>query len=321
MIQKKKEEKQLLWKQRGHLKPKITDFDVHNYNLGSNNIFLRFYDNTMNQLYNNRLIQAMKFGQKLVVDCGYDNNMTKRENTNCAKQLMLLFAENRSNDGEFVRLISQLDNHYLKCNINFKLYHLILEPFDLHYCNAIPNSVVMQVLKKFIVPMYEKHFPLNLHKQSYLEIVPKEQLVYLTPHCREPLTKFDHDAVYIIGAIVDKVDAFKKDFQVYLIFILQVNNEPLSLAKAKKEGLRMAKLPLDNYLDWGSGSGKSLTINQVASILLDIKSTVDWKYALRHVPQRKLIINDNKIKKQPKFQNLFKMQKIVVRNQNVKISI
>jgi ribonuclease P protein 1 len=62
----------------------------------------------------------------------------------------------------------------------------------------------------------------------------------------------------------------------------------LSLAKAKREKIRMAKLPLDRYLHWGSGSGKSLTINQVISILLDVKTTGDWKYALRHVPRRKV---------------------------------
>lgn len=50
-------------------------------------------------MYNNRLIQAMQFGQKLVVDCGYYTDMTSRENINCAKQLMLLFAENRAHDG------------------------------------------------------------------------------------------------------------------------------------------------------------------------------------------------------------------------------
>lgn len=51
----------------------------------------------------------------------------------------------------------------------------------------------------------------------------------------------------------------------------------------------MAKLPLDRYLQWGSGSGKSLTLNQVTSILLDVKLTGDWKYALRHVPRRKVV--------------------------------
>jgi len=42
--------------------------------------------------------------------------------------------------------------------------------------------------------------------------------------------------------------------------------EPLSLAKAKRDKIRMAKLPLDTYLDWKQGT-KNLTINQVCSIL------------------------------------------------------
>lgn len=50
----------------------------------------------------------------------------------------------------------------------------------------------------------------------------------------------------------------------------------------------MARLPLDTHLSWRPGSGKSLTLNQVCSILLDIKLTGDWAYALRHVPRRKV---------------------------------
>lgn len=50
----------------------------------------------------------------------------------------------------------------------------------------------------------------------------------------------------------------------------------------------MAKLPLDRYLEWGAGSGKSLTLNQVMSIMLDMKVSGDWNHALRHVPRRKL---------------------------------
>lgn len=69
------------------------------YQLGKNSILMRIRDATMNQMYNNRLVQAMQFGQKLVVDCGYDMEMTSRENLNCAKQLTLLFAENREHDG------------------------------------------------------------------------------------------------------------------------------------------------------------------------------------------------------------------------------
>lgn len=69
---------------------------------------------------------------------------------------------------------------------------------------------------------------------------------------------------------------------------MQAESKPLSLAKAKKQGLRMAKLPVENYLDWGSGSTKNFTVNQVLSIMLDLRHTRCWKQAFQHVPVRKL---------------------------------
>lgn len=69
------------------------------YGLSANNIFLRFYDTSMNHFYNGRLVKARDFGQKLVLDCGYDLQMSRRENQNAAKQLMLLFSDNRFHKG------------------------------------------------------------------------------------------------------------------------------------------------------------------------------------------------------------------------------
>lgn len=60
------------------------------------------------------------------------------------------------------------------------------------------------------------------------------------------------------------------------------------MAKAKKEGLRMARFPIDDYLDWGTSSSKSLTLDQTIRILLDLKHTKDWREALKNVPVRKL---------------------------------
>ncbi|CAG9760064.1 unnamed protein product [Ceutorhynchus assimilis] len=227
------------------LSPKSLPIEEHalKYGLLFNNIFIRFNDSTMNNFYNNRLIQAIQFGQKLVIDCGYDQNMTRRENQYTAKQLMLLFADNRYND----------------------------DPFDIHYVNINKDSDLTKMFHKYVPTMFDKEFPMNAHEKSYLDLFPKEKLVYLTPHCREEMESFDHDAIYIVGAIVDKV-----------------NQAPLSLAKAKRENITMKKFPLDRYLQWGSGSGKSLTINQCVAILLDMKETGDWNYSLRHVPRRKL---------------------------------
>lgn len=188
----------------------------------------------------------MQFGQKLIFDCSYDNHMTDREAINAAKQLMLSFADNRVHD----------------------------DPYDFHFCNANFDKTTMKYLHKHIPTLLDKEFPLNIHQCSYMDLFPKEQLIYLTPHCRNDLTEYDPDAIYIIGAMVDKI-----------------NSEPLSLAKAKSLGLRMARLPLDRYLQFGSGSGKSLTLNQMTQILLDWKATKNWDKALIHVPRRKIFNN------------------------------
>ncbi|XP_013115184.2 mitochondrial ribonuclease P protein 1 homolog [Stomoxys calcitrans] len=218
------------------------------YGLGHVSMFMRIYDSTINHWMNHRLIRAMQYSPKMVLDCSYDQYMTQREAENAAKQLMLCFAENRSHD----------------------------DPFDLHYCNVNLDTPCMQSLQRYIPTMLNMDFPMNVHQKCFTELFPKDKIVYLTPHCRTDLVEYNHDDVYIVGAMVDTV-----------------NNEPLSLAKAKKLGLRMARLPLDRYLQWGAGSGKSLTLNQMIKIMLDVRKTGDWRKALSHVPRRKLYDQQN----------------------------
>lgn len=163
------------------------------------------------------------------------------------------------------------------------------EPFDLHYCNANLKKLTMKTFHRTIPTMFDPDFPINVHEKCFTELFPIKNLVYLTPHCRTDLKEYNPDDIYIIGGIVDKV-----------------SSEPLSLAKAKRLGLRMARLPLDKYLNWGAGSGKSLTLNQMVSILLDLKHTKDWNHALRHVPKRKLA----NIEDQPKFEDRKMRQRV-----------
>lgn len=219
------------------------------YGLHNNTMFLRIYDSTMDFWHNNRLTRAMQFNQKLIIDCSYEKHMIYREAKYAAKQLMLVFAENR----------------------------IAEEPFDVHYCNADSNGEMMKQFHKYIPRIYDMDFPVNVHPDSYLDMFPKEKLVYLTPHCKKDLLEYSHDDIYIVGGMVDKI-----------------SNEPVSLAKAKSQGLRMARLPLDHYLQWGGGSGKSLTINQMIEILLEMKKSNDWNKALQYVPRRKLV-NERKI--------------------------
>lgn len=235
--QKKKLEKQKA------LESASLDTEGQQYSLGKNSFFMRIYDSTMNYGNHSRLISAMLYGQKLVFDCGYDDYMSAHELSSCAKQLLFVFANNREH----------------------------IDPFDLYFCNLPQSSRLMQYLIRSIPTVNQPEFPLNITPKSYLDLFDKDRLVYLTPHCQNEMDHYDMNAVYIVGALVDKE-----------------NHNPLSLAKAKREGLKMAKLPLSKHLKWGPGSGKNLNINHVFDILLTKRHTGDWAEALKHVPVRKL---------------------------------
>ncbi|XP_053619065.1 mitochondrial ribonuclease P protein 1 homolog isoform X2 [Plodia interpunctella] len=214
------------------------------YGIKYRSLFLRIRDQSINNFDNYKALLAITHGQQVILDCSYEEHMVHREILNAAKQMTFVFGDNRMHK----------------------------DPFDLHLCNVNFKGNFMRQLKKNIPSIDEPWFPMNFHAESYLDIFPKEKLVYLTPHCREELSTFDSDAIYIVGCMVDKM-----------------NNEPLSLAKAKRDGLKMAKLPLDRYLEWAPGSKKNLNINHMIPILLDLKLTRDWEYALRHIPRRKLL--------------------------------
>ncbi|XP_055608252.1 mitochondrial ribonuclease P protein 1 homolog [Uranotaenia lowii] len=242
---KKEQRKVEVAKRREELDKANADNDHIIYGLFHNTMFLRIYDTAIDHFHNNKLIQAMRFGQNLVFDCSYDEYMNEKEMKNTAKQLMLCFAINRMHN----------------------------EPFNIHHCNVNFNKTTMKALQKHLVQIHEPHFPINVSEKSYLDLFPKERLVYLTPHCKNDLECFDPDDVYIVGAMVDKT-----------------SQEAISLGKAKKQGLRMARLPLDQYFQFKSG--KSLTIDQMLQILLELKSSNNFEKALEYVPKRKVISLD-----------------------------
>ncbi|XP_050095347.1 mitochondrial ribonuclease P protein 1 homolog [Anopheles aquasalis] len=147
------------------------------------------------------------------------------------------------------------------------------EPFNVHHCNANFGKTTMRALEKHLVQIHQPDFPFNVTERSYTDLFPKERLVYLTPHCKNDLEEFNPDDIYIIGAMVDKS-----------------SQEAVSLGKAKKQGLRMARLPLDRYFQFKSG--KSLTLDQMLMIMLELKTSNDFERALKHVPRRKVIDTD-----------------------------
>lgn len=144
------------------------------YGLMRNSMFHRIYEKQMNSLYNYRLCEAMLFGQDILIDCSYDGHMSFKEQTNCAKQLLLMWSYNRTHR----------------------------DPLNIILCNVNKEDTVFKHLSKTIPTIDEPTFPFNYTSKNYLELYPKEKLVYLTPHCNEELKKYNHDDVYIIGNIL-----------------------------------------------------------------------------------------------------------------------
>lgn len=102
-------------------------------------------------------------------------------------------------------------------------------PFQLHFCNYDYESIFHKRFATFM------GFDTNLifeTPKNYLDVFPKEKLVYLSRDAKFPMTKYNPDKVYIIGSIIDINDTFKFS----------------SYAQAKKEGIRCERLPIDEHV-------------------------------------------------------------------------
>jgi len=132
----------------GHLK----------YGLMGNNIFLRIYDATMTEYENYRVIRAMQMEeQKIFIDCGFDESMSPQELKNLAKQLVLVFADNRAHS----------------------------QPFDLYYCNAPRTNKSVKFLHNLVPTIFDTTFPLNITEKSYLDLVGENILYFFSSNICE----------------------------------------------------------------------------------------------------------------------------------------
>jgi len=106
-------------------------------------------------------------------------------------------------------------------------------------------------------------------KEDYINLYPKEEFVYLTADATDVMTSVESKYVYIIGGIVDR-NRYKM----------------ITYDKAKQQGIKTAKLPLDQYID--TKATKVLTVNHVFDCLLKYIETKDWtKTFLTTLPMRK----------------------------------
>jgi ribonuclease P protein 1 len=215
------------------------------YRKWHNSMTMRIRDGKMDAVYDHKKQVAATFGQPFVIDCSFEHVMNMREILNTCVQLTILYGHN---------------------------YRQVPDIFDLWFCNYRKDSVMHEKMTKAMPNIEFPNTMISLEERSYLDIFPKERIVYLRPHANNMIREFSHDDIYVMAGLVDK--SIKT---------------PVSLVKAKKEGIRYGRLPIDEHILWGSHS-KVLTLNQIGAILLEAKNNGgDWKDAfLKHVPKRKL---------------------------------
>uniref|UniRef100_A0A183J668 RNA (guanine-9-)-methyltransferase domain-containing protein 1 n=1 Tax=Soboliphyme baturini TaxID=241478 RepID=A0A183J668_9BILA len=153
-------------------------------------------------------------------------------------------------------------------------------PFNMHFTDCCMDHMSWRDASRYFVDGLDRYL-VNYASDSFIDMFPKDKLIYLSPDSRSMLIDLHPNDVVVIGAMVDKPSRCN-----------------WSLARAKQLGIRSARLPIDKFVRWESGS-KTLTLNQCVNILLDVSRTGDWTQAfIKNVPQRKLTYKDRPLSKQ-----------------------
>lgn len=103
-------------------------------------------------------------------------------------------------------------------------------PFQIYFCNYDQNTEFHKRYSQHLE--YDSNLIFETEK-NYLDIFPKNQLVYLSRDAKIKMTRYDPDKVYVVGSIIDVGDdRFKY----------------CSYSQAKKDGIRCERLPLDDHI-------------------------------------------------------------------------
>ncbi|NXI83696.1 TM10C methyltransferase, partial [Rhipidura dahli] len=139
------------------------------------NSLVCMWASNMHKAYNWRAAQSMIFGQPLVFDMSYEEEMSVREVTNTVRQIVLSESCNRRS----------------------------VDPFHIHFCNFKDDSLYHREFVKQYREAWGKLL-ITVTDQCYTEIFPKDKLIYLTADSPKVMKTFDHDKIYIVGSMVDR---------------------------------------------------------------------------------------------------------------------
>lgn len=109
--------------------------------------------------------------------------------------------------------------------------------------------------------------PIYRDNRHYCDIYPKDKITILTHSSPNALQKYDPDACYVFGALVDLTP--KKN---------------LILGRAKEMNIQTARIPFDLYGKYRKTDCLAFPI--LTRIMLEMKRSQDWTEAFKYVPLR-----------------------------------
>jgi tRNA (guanine9-N1)-methyltransferase len=194
-------------------------------------------DNPTYQLKRRKLADTDFSDQKIVIDLGFDDQMNEKDIRSLVSQLTYLYGRNR----------------------------VMERPMQIYL-----TDFGGQTEKGLTAHNGFEHWKgVNSEKRPYIDIFPKDKLVYLSAESETTLETLNEDDIYIIGGLVD-----------------HNRLKGVCHKKATDQGIRTARLPIDNFMSLKTR--KVLTVNQVYEILAAYATEKDWAKAFDSIiPKRK----------------------------------
>lgn len=174
--------------------------------------------------------------QRVVVDMSFDDLMIEKHLSQCVKQVSRCYSANRR----------------------------VSSPMQL-YVTSFEGKCAEVMSKQ---NGYE-HWDVYFKKENYMDLFPKEDIIYLTSESRNVITSVEENKVYVIGGLVD-----------------HNVHKGLCLRLAEEKGIAHGRLPIDEFIEMKTR--KVLTIDHVFRIILGVTEGGSWKESfLKTIPARK----------------------------------
>lgn len=132
----------------------------------------------------------------------------------------------------------------------------------------IKQGLLWRYLTKDMPNLGSLEQPIQVHEEDYCDLFPKENIVLLTSQSPHPLKTYDPTKHYVLGGYINRS-----------------TSAPFLMAKAKKQELETARIPIDLYRTL-QRNYNTLPLNQMVKILLEVKYSRDWDKAFDYIARR-----------------------------------